>query len=169
MPDIARASSASLSPVPSFPFIPASGPLVTPGTVTSGTVLAFDFGGERIGVAVGETSTGLAHPLTTIGGGTIDARFDAISRLIADWKPSRLLVGLPVHLDGTEHEMTARARRFARRLEGRFGIAVELVDERLTTREAASRLHDAGVGERRQRPVRDRVAAQAILETWLAG
>lgn len=169
MPDIARASSAGLSPVPSFRFIPASGPLVTPGTVTSGTVMAFDFGGERIGVAVGETSTGLAHPLTTIGGGTIDARFDAISRLIADWKPSRLLVGLPVHLDGTEHEMTARARRFARRLEGRFGIAVELVDERLTTREAASRLHDAGVDERRQRPVRDRVAAQAILETWLAG
>ena len=164
MPDIARASSAGLSPVPSFPFIPASG-----RAMTSGTVMAFDFGGERIGVAVGETSTGLAHPLATIGGGTLDARFDAISRLIADWKPSRLLVGLPLHLDGAEHEMTARARRFARRLEGRFGIAVELVDERLTTREAASRLHDAGVDERRQRPVRDRVAAQAILETWLAG
>ena len=163
MPDLARASSAGPSPVPSFPSI-ASG-----ASVSSGTVMAFDFGGERIGVAVGETSTKLAHPLTTIRGGTIDARFDAIARLIGEWKPSRLLVGLPVHLDGAEHEMTARARRFARRLEGRFGIAVELVDERLTTREAASRLHDAGVDERRQRPIRDQVAAQTILETWMAG
>ena len=163
MPDSACASSAGLSPIRSFPSISASG-----ASVTSGTVMAFDFGAERIGVAVGETSTGLAHPLTTIRGGTSEARFDAIAKLVAEWSPSRLLVGLPVHLDGTEHEMTARARRFARRLEGRFGIAVELVDERLTTRDAASRLHEAGVNERRQRPVRDRVAAQTILETWLA-
>ena len=163
MPDSARASSTGPSPVPSFPSISASG-----AAVTSGTVMAFDFGTERIGVAVGETSTGLAHPLTTIRGGTSEARFDAIAKLVAVWEPSHLLVGLPVHLDGTEHEMTARARRFARRLEGRFGIAVLLVDERLTTRDAASRLHAAGVNERRQRPVRDRVAAQTILETWLA-
>jgi putative Holliday junction resolvase len=133
----------------------------------AGTVLAFDYGTERIGVAVGEAATGLAHPLTTIRAGTIDARFDAIRRLIDEWKPSLLVVGVPVHVDGQEHEMTARAERFARRLEGRFGLPVELVDERLSTRAAVGKLHEAGVDARRQKPVRDQVAAQTILETWM--
>lgn len=132
-----------------------------------GTILAFDFGERRVGVAVGEGELGMAHPLTTIATERTDRRFDAIAALIAEWKPSRLVVGLPRHMDDTEHAMTARARRFARRLEGRFNLPVELVDERLTTREAESMLHEAGVDSRRQRPVRDRVAAQRILQAYL--
>lgn len=129
--------------------------------------MAFDFGTERIGIAVGEAATGIAHPLTTIRGATSDARFDAIGKLIGEWKPALLVVGLPTHIDGTEHEMTARARRFARRLEGRFALPVAMVDEQLTTRDAAAKLSAAGVGARRQRPIRDQVAAQTILQTWL--
>ena len=132
-----------------------------------GTSLAFDFGERRAGVAVGEGELGMAHPLTTIATELTDRCFDAIAALIAEWKPSRLVVGLPLHMDDTEHAMTARARRFARRLEGRFNLPVELVDERLTTREAESMLHEAGVGSRRQKPVRDQVAAPRILQAYL--
>ena len=132
-----------------------------------GTILAFDFGERRVGVAVGEGELGLAHPLTTIASERTDQRFDAIAALIAEWKPARLVVGLPLHMDDTPHAMTARARRFARQLEGRFKLPVELVDERLTTREAASMLHEAGVESRRQKTVRDQVAAQRILQAYL--
>ena len=131
-----------------------------------GTILAFDFGERRIGVAVGESQLRMAHPLTTIVAASSAARFDAIAAVIGEWHPATVVVGLPTHMDGTEHEMTARARRFARQLEGRFGIPVQLVDERLTTRDAAARLHAAGVNARRQKPIRDQVAAQAILRAW---
>ena len=130
------------------------------------TLLAFDFGERRIGVAVGEAQLRVAHPLTTIAAERTDVRFDAIAALIGEWKPAAFVVGLPVHIDGTEHEMTARARRFARQLEGRFGLPVALVDERLTTREAATLLREAGLDARRQKPVRDQVAAQRILQAF---
>ena len=129
--------------------------------------MAFDFGTERIGVAVGEPATGIAHPLTTIAAASMQARFAMIAALIAEWSPQRLVVGLPVHMDGVEHTMTAKARRFARQLEGRFRLPVELVDERLSTNEAAERLRASGVDARRQKPVRDQVAAQTILQSWL--
>src|SRR6187401_3279713 len=82
-----------------------------------GTILAFDFGERRIGVAVGETQLGVAHPLITIASERVQARFDAIAALVAEWRPVTLVVGLPLHMDGTVHAMTARAQRFARQLE----------------------------------------------------
>ena len=132
----------------------------------SGTVLAFDFGEKRIGVAVGETQLALAHPLTTIASEQTQARFEAIARLVAEWQPRLLVVGLPLHMDDTEHALTARARRFARQLEGRFNLPVALVDERLSTYAATEMLHAAGVAARRQKPVRDQVAAQTILQAY---
>lgn len=129
--------------------------------------MAFDFGTRRIGVAVGDTGPAIAHPLTTIDTPSADARFAAISALVDEWHPALLVVGLPVHMDGNEHEMTARARRFARQIEGRFRLPVEMVDERLSTRDATSMLHAAGVDSRRQKPIRDQVAAQTILQSWL--
>lgn len=133
-----------------------------------GTILAFDFGERRIGVAVGESLLGVAHPLTTIASERPAARFEAIAALVAEWRPVALVVGLPLHMDDTEHEMTVRARRFARQLAGRFRLPVEMVDERLTTHEAVSLLHEAGVNSRRQKPVRDQVAAQQILQAFFA-
>jgi putative holliday junction resolvase len=133
----------------------------------AGTILAFDFGRRRIGVAVGETTLGLAHPLATITADSDDDRLAAIGSLVREWQPALLVVGLPTHADGTAHAMTARAQKFAHRLEARFRLAVELVDERYTTEAATTALADAGVGVRRHKPVRDRVAAQIILQAYL--
>jgi putative holliday junction resolvase len=133
----------------------------------AGTILAFDFGTRRIGVAVGETTLGLAHPLATIDADSDDERLAAIAALVREWQPTLLVVGLPMHADGTPHAMTARAQKFARWLEARFRLAVDLVDERYTTEAATTALADAGVGERRHKPLRDQVAAQIILQAYL--
>jgi putative holliday junction resolvase len=133
----------------------------------AGTILAFDFGTRRIGVAVGETTLGLAHPLATIDADSDDERLAAIAALVREWQPALLVVGLPMHADGTPHAMTARAQKFARWLEARFRLAVDLVDERYTTEAATTALADAGVGERRHKPLRDQIAAQIILQAYL--
>jgi putative Holliday junction resolvase len=101
------------------------------------SLLAFDFGTRRIGVAVGNTLTGSARPLGPVTAGG-DAAFEAIGRLIAEWQPDALVVGIPTHPDGAPHENTRRAQRFARRLEGRFHLPVHEVDERWSTTEARS-------------------------------
>jgi len=97
--------------------------------------LAFDYGTKRVGVASGNTLMHLATPLRTIALES-DARFAAIARLIDEWKPDALVVGVPCHPDGAPHEMTARAKKFARQLQGRYGLTVHEVDERYTTTEA---------------------------------
>lgn len=97
------------------------------------TVLAFDFGLKRIGVAVGNTLLRQAQPLTVIHAATNDAKFEAIGQLLAQWQPQRCVVGLPLHPDGAEHEMSVRCRRFANQLHGRFGVATTLVDERYSS------------------------------------
>jgi putative Holliday junction resolvase len=132
-----------------------------------GTILAFDFGEKRTGVAIGELSLRIAHPLTTIDAAGNAARTAAIAALIEEWKPVALVVGLPVHMDGAEHALTERARRFGRRLEGIFRLPVRFVDERLTTRDATLLLREAGVEARKAKPVRDQVAAQRILQSYL--
>ncbi|MBU3589013.1 Holliday junction resolvase RuvX [Polynucleobacter sp. 80A-SIGWE] len=97
------------------------------------TVLAFDFGTRRIGVAVGNTLTKAGQPLKIIEEPSEDLRFKAIQTLIKDWQPNRLVVGLPCHPDGAEHDMSAKARRFGNQLHGRFQLPVEWVDERYTS------------------------------------
>ena len=132
----------------------------------TGTVLAFDFGEKRIGVAVGDLTLRIAHPLTTISDAGNAARFAAIDVLIKEWQPALVAVGLPMHADGTEHEMTRLARRFAHRLEGRFGVRTALVDERLTSRSAQSRLEEAGVRADKIERILDAAAAQEILQAY---
>lgn len=131
-----------------------------------GTILAFDFGIKRIGVAVGESMLKQAHALTTIQGEANAERFAAIGKLIEEWQPARLIVGLPLSLDGEAHEMTARCRRFANQLHGRFGLPVEFADERLSSAEAEERLREAGRSAREAKPQLDAVAAQIILEGY---
>ena len=134
--------------------------------VEPGTLLAFDYGTRRIGVALGNRVVRVAHPLTTIDAEADGERFAAIAALIDEWRPERLLVGRPVHLDGATHETTARADRFARRLLGRFGLPVTQVDERLTTQDAELTQAAAGVGGRARRRSRDAVAAQLMLQAY---
>ena len=128
------------------------------------TLIAFDFGEKRIGAAVGQTVTRTATPLETVPVRREKPDWNAIDRLIDAWKPDALVVGLPLNMDGTEQRVTARARRFASRLHGRSGLPVHLADERLSTREAWTRLVESG--SRRDGP--DPVAAQVILEGWFA-
>ena len=120
------------------------------------TILAFDFGIKRIGVAMGNTMICQAQPLKVISALDNTARFAAIGALIAEWTPARLVVGLPRHPDGAEHEMTARCRRFANQLHGRYNLPVELVDERYSS---------AVIAARRGEVIDDRAAA-IILQQY---
>jgi len=120
------------------------------------TVLAFDFGLKRIGVAVGEPELGTAHPLPAV------AVFSQIEKLVDEWKPASLVVGLPTSVQGVAHAMTKQAEDFARRLEKRFKLPVARVDERYTSVEAESRLK--GV----KKKAIDSVAAQLIPEQYFA-
>lgn len=129
-----------------------------------GTLVAFDFGEKRIGVAIGEIETGLAYARPAIDVEGSDARFAAIARLFSEWRPVRVVVGLPLATDGSAHAMTLRARRFARQIEGRFRLLVVMVDERYTSVEAESRERaEPGAGGYGI----DSAAAQLILQQYL--
>jgi len=134
--------------------------------VSTGSVLAFDFGSKRIGVAVGESCLGVAHPLQTITHEDNARRMDAIGALVAQWQPVCLVVGMPQREDGTPHPLRARIERFVRRLHARFGIPVEIVDETLSSWSASRRLSQAGVPAKRQGARLDAMAACEILDTW---
>jgi putative Holliday junction resolvase len=133
----------------------------------NGTLLAFDFGARRIGVAVGNTISGTAQPLTTLHGEQNEQRFTAIAGLVHEWQPVALVVGLPCNDDGTPHEMTRLCRRFAQRLKGRFGLPAILVDERYTSAAASMQLSEAGIRGIQQKALLDQVAAQQILQAYL--
>jgi putative Holliday junction resolvase len=122
------------------------------------TVLAFDFGLKRIGVAVGEPETRTAHPLPAVSG------FPQIGKLVAEWRPGQLVVGLPVAEHG-DHPLAKRVERFARQLEGRYRLPVARVDERFSSVEAESRLRGGAKDVKR---ALDSVAAQLILEQYFS-
>lgn len=127
-----------------------------------GTLMGFDYGPTHIGVAIGQTVTHTATALTSLNAKAAKPDWEGITRLIENWQPAALVVGEPLNMDGTEQPMTSRARRFSRQLHGRFALPVFLADERLSSREARSRL-PRGADPRDDHAV----AAQIILETWL--
>lgn len=134
--------------------------------VESGTVLAFDFGERRIGIAVGEHLINSANPLTTIDNESNEVRFAAITQLINEWRPKLLVVGLPLSLDGSETEVTQLCKKFARRLNGRFNLPVIMIDERYSSTEASQLLNETGIKGRAQKAILDQVAAQTILRSY---
>ncbi len=129
--------------------------------MAGGTLIGFDFGPRKIGVAIGQSITATAAPLTTLRSRDDRPDWPRIEALIREWQPDAAVVGLPYNMDDTETAIAPLARRFARQIQGRFGLPVHLVDERLTTlaailgRKAASR------------EVVDAMAAKLLLETWL--
>ena len=129
----------------------------------AGTLLAFDFGERRIGVAVGETSTRIAYPMATIRAQSNDARLAAIAKIVDEWKPAAFVVGQPKHADGSPHRVAALATKFGRRLAARFGAPVFLVDESLSSWAAESALRESG-GDASDV---DAMAAALILQTFL--
>jgi putative Holliday junction resolvase len=131
-----------------------------------GTLIGFDFGSRRIGVAVGETSTRIASPLGAIEGEANDARFEAIGRIVGEWHPAGFVVGLPRHSDGSEHAVAKLAEKFARRLEARYGVPVAFVDETLTSAEAEASLRSNRTRAGSRSDV-DALAATLILQSFL--
>jgi putative Holliday junction resolvase len=131
------------------------------------TLLGFDFGTRKIGIAVGQTVSGTATPLTTLRNIGAKPDWTRIETIIRDWRPDAAVIGLPHNMDDTEESWTDRVRRFARQLEGRFGLSVHLVDERLTTLDAERQLAGSGTRPGKQRDLVDAYAAKLILETWL--
>ncbi|MDH5325423.1 MAG: Holliday junction resolvase RuvX [Gammaproteobacteria bacterium] len=141
------------------------------------TLLGFDFGTQRIGVAVGQVFTQTANPVTTLLVKNLQIPWPQITQLIQQWQPDAFVVGLPLNLDQTEHKVSQGARRFGNQLNGRYNLPVYWVDERLTSHAAEQMLADKGVnkgaGKASNREKRDStysvdsVAAQLILESWL--
>ena len=136
-------------------------------------VIAFDYGSRRIGVAVGQTLTGTASPAGALPATDVGPDWGAVKQCLHAWGPSRLLVGLPYNMDGSDTVLTATCRAFGDELAQRSGLPVEFVDERLTSRAATDELREArrsGAKTRRVRPEDiDANAARLILETWLRG
>jgi putative Holliday junction resolvase len=128
------------------------------------SLLGFDFGRKRIGIAVGQKVTGTATALCTLTSGDDRPDWDAISRLIGEWRPDALVVGLPLHADGSESEMSRAARKFARQLEARYRLPVHTMDERLSSHTAAEQQRRE---DRQDRAGIDAIAARIILQNWL--
>jgi len=130
--------------------------------------MAFDYGLRQIGVASGNTLTGTSSELTVLQARDGVPDWDSVAALFTDWQPALVVVGLPLNMDDTEGELAGRARKFGRRLHGRFNIPVEYVDERLSSHAAKSLLREQGHrGDYREAPA-DALAARLILDTWLA-
>ncbi|MFE8070184.1 Holliday junction resolvase RuvX [Marinobacteraceae bacterium S3BR75-40.1] len=130
--------------------------------------MAFDFGVRWIGVAAGQTLTGTGSPVARLNARDGIPDWEEIGGLLKEWRPSRLVVGLPLNMDGSESDMATRARKFAKRLHGRYHLPVDLVDERLTSHEAKQQARDAGHGGDFGTAGIDDRAAVLILESWFA-
>ncbi|TXH62475.1 MAG: Holliday junction resolvase RuvX [Tolumonas sp.] len=133
----------------------------------SRSLMGFDFGTRSIGIATGQEVTGTASPLTSIKANDGIPDWDQIEKILKEWQPDLLIVGLPLNMDGTEQEMTQRAKKFGQRLHGRFGFQVEFKDERLTTTDAKARLFERGGYRALGKSKVDAVSAQLILESWM--
>lgn len=137
------------------------------------TVLAFDFGLRRIGVAAGNTLTATAQAVATLPASDTGPDWGAVERVIREWRPSMLVVGVPYNMDGSTSELTSAALAFAGGLESRFGLAVRTVDERLSSREAEQELkrrrRSGELARRVRREDVDREAACVLLRQWFNG
>ncbi|AXU97730.1 MAG TPA: Holliday junction resolvase RuvX [Erwinia persicina] len=134
--------------------------------MSSMTMLSFDFGTKSIGVAIGQQLTGTARPLTALKANDGVPDWNRIEALLKEWQPDRVVVGLPLNMDGTEQPLTVRARKFANRLHGRFGVQIELHDERLSTVEARAELFERGGFRALSKGSVDSLSAVIILESW---
>lgn len=139
----------------------------TPDPSLEGIILGFDFGTKKIGVAVGQTVTRTANPLGNLRADQGVPRWESVQKLIIEWQPVALVVGIPLNMDGTRQRVTDQAEHFAQELETRFKLPVFGIDERLTTIEARDRVFQEQGYKGLQKTALDAVAAKIILEAWL--
>lgn len=141
--------------------------------MTALTIMGFDYGRKRIGVAIGQQLAATTRSLDTVAVRENKPDWDHISHLLDEWQPDLLLIGLPMNMDGSEHDMSKAARRFANQLNGRYQLPIELVDERLSSVEAESIIHEArrhgSIKKSKAKQAIDQIAAELIIQTWLAG
>lgn len=130
------------------------------------TVIGFDFGLKNIGIAVGQVITKTATPIATLVAQDGAPQWSQIQNIIDEWQPDLLLVGMPVHMDGSEHDITKAAKRFGNRLHGRFNIQVDWVDERLTSYEAEKQITDLKKASHNDKLSVDSLSAKLIVEQW---
>lgn len=130
------------------------------------TLIAFDYGTKNIGVATGQTITRSANALAPLKAKDGIPEWPHIEKLLNEWKPDLVLVGLPLNMDDSESELSARARKFANRVNGRFGVKVELIDERLTSFAAKGEVMERGGSRHYKTNPVDSIAARLILESW---
>jgi putative Holliday junction resolvase len=142
-------------------------------TTTPRTLLAFDYGQKRIGIAVGQELTKTASPLVTLQNTSATDNWNAIDELVRQWQPQALVVGLPLNADGSEHAISRAAKQFGKQLQARYNLNVYWMDERLTSIDAQRLLAGANSGSKSQAKGRrgskadiDRMAAKLILESW---
>ncbi len=138
----------------------------TPRKTMATTILAFDFGTNSIGCAVGQNITGTAQGLPAFKAQDGVPNWEQIAKVLAEWKPDLLVVGLPFNMDGTEQPLTQRARKFGNRLNGRFNLPVVFQDERLTTVTARSEIFERGGFKALKKGKVDSISACLILESW---
>ncbi|MFT7054047.1 MAG: putative Holliday junction resolvase [Psychromonas sp.] len=131
------------------------------------TLLSFDFGTKSIGVATGQMITATAQPLAAIKANDGIPNWNIVEKVISDWMPDLIVVGLPLNMDGSEQPITLRAKKFANRLNGRFGVKVALQDERLTTASAKEFIFTHGGYKALEKGKIDSVSAALILESWM--
>lgn len=130
------------------------------------SILGFDFGTQSIGLAIGNPITGSASALKALKARDGIPNWDELANIIHQWQPQRLVVGLPLNMDGSEQEITTRARKFANRLHGRYGLPVDLQDERLTSVDARATLFEKGGYRALEKGAIDSASAVVIVESW---
>ncbi|EDQ01780.1 Holliday junction resolvase RuvX [Shewanella benthica] len=134
--------------------------------MSSTTVLGFDYGTKSIGIAIGQSLTGTGNPIGSIKAVDGIPKWEEIGMLIEEWQPDIVVVGLPLNMDGTEQEMTQRAKKFANRIKGRFGVKIATQDERLTTADAKARLFELGGYKALTKGQVDAMSAVLIIESY---
>lgn len=142
---------------------------MTSNNITPQSLLGFDFGTKSIGVATGQMITATAQPLNAIKANDGIPNWDIVEKVIKEWQPDLVVVGLPLNMDGTEQAITQRAKTFANRLNGRFGVKTTLQDERLTTASAKEFIFERGGYKALDKGKVDSVSAALILESWMEG
>jgi len=129
-------------------------------------IIAFDFGLARIGVAVGQSITQTANPLDTLKAKDGKPDWALVEKMFQQWQPTKVVIGEPFNMDGSDQEITLRARKFANQLHGRFGVQVEMLDERLTSVAAREEIFEFGGYRKLKKSQIDSIAAALLLESW---
>ena len=137
------------------------------GNQKEGNVLGFDFGQKRIGIAVGNNISKTARALTTIDSLSNNQKFELIQKIIEEWQPVSIVVGVPFNVDGSEHRITNLSKKFAKQLEQKYSLPTHLIDERYTSIEASHEIKDKKIDLKKKKLLIDQIAAKIILQSYL--